>query len=536
MYDTLGDEAIVHICNEAELHAIVLAANKFELIHKLRAQLKTLKMIIVMDEEISDELKNEADADGLKILFLNQIEADGEKIEDFKPTPPKAEDVATICYTSGTTGRPKGALITHRSLVATISAARWLFGLNKLVPNPYPIGQFQCPGEVYLSYLPLPHILERAAFNTLVSLGFQLGFYQGDIAKLMDDLAELKPTAFATVPRLLNRIHDKVVAGVEGKSVLAQILFRHALSVKEHNYKTSGKLNHWLWDRIVFGAVREKLGGRCKVIVTGSAPLSPAVTQFIRMIMSCPVIEAYGLTETTALVTIGDPSDFQDKSLGTPSPAVEIKLVDVPDLGYTSADKPNPRGEIWVRGPAVFSGYYKNPEETAKSLKDGWLATGDIGMVDEKGRVYLIDRKKALFKLAQGEYISPEKIEAILTQNHLVAQAYVEGDSFQSYPVAVVVPDEETLMPWAKSKGIKGDFKTVCSSPQLKEQLLADFTALGHSGSALLKGFEIPRNIRIESTLFSVENDLITPTFKLKRPVAKKRYAEIVGKLYDDSK
>lgn len=201
-------------------------------------------------------------------------------------------------------------------------------------------------------------------------------------------------------------------------------------------------------------------------------------------------------------------------------------------MNYTTQDKPWPRGEIWIRGPSCFVGYYKDEEKTKQSLTaDGWVISGDIGEIDGQGRLRIIDRKKSLLKLAQGEYVSPEKVENTLAHNPLIAQAFVEGDSLKPYVIAVIVPDMETLEPWAKNQGIIVD--DAYNNPKLKEQLLKEIAHLGsHGGSNKLKGFEIPKDIHIEKIPFTVENGLLTPTYKIKREVARVQYRPVIQELY----
>lgn len=203
-------------------------------------------------------------------------------------------------------------------------------------------------------------------------------------------------------------------------------------------------------------------------------------------------------------------------------------------MGYTSKDKPFPRGEIWVRGNNIFSGYYKNKEETLNSLKDGWFITGDVGMFNEKGSITIIDRKKNIFKLSQGEYVAPEKVEAALSRKNLIAQAFVEGNSLKSFLVAIIVPDPETIRPLAQSLGLDtASIGEVCNDARVKKAILEEIESLGSKGSKELKGFEIPKVIHLEPELFSVESGILTPTFKLKRNEARKKYATIIDTLYN---
>jgi len=384
--------------------------------------------------------------------------------------------------------------------------------------------------SVHISYLPLAHIFERAIHQLMAFLGSRIGFYQGDTLKLFDDISELRPTFFVSVPRLFNRIYDKVWAGVKAKGGIASLLFKTAFNQKKAGL-ASGKISHWLWDFLVFKNVQKKLGGRVKFLFTGSAPISADVIDFLRICFSCDVIEGYGQTETTAGVTVTWSGETSSGHIGSPLPCCEVKLVDVPSMNYTSDDKPNPRGEICVRGNQIFSEYYKLPDKTAETKDaDGWCHSGDIGMWDERGRLVIIDRVKNIFKLAQGEYVAPEKIENVYTKHDLVAQAFVYGDSLQASVVGVIVPDEETFVPWAKQLGYEKPFAELCQDEELKKKFLSVLAAHGKSND--LKGFENIRALFLESTLFSVENDLFTPTFKLKRHDAMKKYRSQIDDMY----
>jgi long-chain acyl-CoA synthetase len=477
---------------------------------------------------------------GLEILYLGDLEASGRGVAaDFAPRPPSPEDLCTICYTSGTTGTPKGVMLSHRAILASASAAlRMLQAPQRLGKGP--LVPLQRGAEAYLSYLPLAHIFERVVMVAMITMGAKVGFYQGDVLKLMDDLAALRPTIFVSVPRLFNRVYDKVMAGVKEKGAVAQWLLAWAFDAKLEALRRDGLLTHWLYDRLVFSAIRERLGGRVKVMITGSAPLAGKVMDFLRVVFSCHVLEGYGMTETSAVSCLTCPGDLYCPQLGVPSPCVEAKLVDIPEMGYTTRDSPRPRGEIWIRGASCFSGYYRSPERTAEALTpDGWVVTGDVGEWDEAGRLLMIDRRKCLFKLAQGEYVSPERVEAVLARHPLVAQAFVEGNSLKASLVAVVVPDVPRLRAWYAqlSGGECGGMDLpalLARDPSIPALLARELgQALGSRGSGELKGFEVPRALHLEAEAFSVENGLLTPTFKLKRSVAKAKYAPVLSTLYE---
>jgi long-chain acyl-CoA synthetase len=253
---------------------------------------------------------------------------------------------------------------------------------------------------------------------------------------LLDDIEAFGPTVFAGVPRLYNRLFDKINAAMDSAGGLKKALFNRAYAAKSANLAATGQLTHALWDRLVFSKIAAKLGGRCRLMVTGSAPIAANVMAFLRVCFSCAVVEGYGQTEGAAAATTTLVSDqSQAGTVGVPLCCVEIKLVDVPEMGYTSKDVsngvPTPRGEIWVRGSAVFAGYYKDAERTKEALQDQWLLSGDIAMWTPDGQLKIVDRKKNIFKLAQGEYIAPEKIENIYGRAKYMAQIYVHGN----YPI-----------------------------------------------------------------------------------------------------
>ncbi|KAF9405360.1 hypothetical protein BGZ94_003623, partial [Podila epigama] len=419
-----------------------------------------------------------------------------------------------------------GALLTHKNIVATASSLKLLSKHQKFfIPS---------TADTHVSYLPLAHVFERLVQTIMIAGAARIGFYQGDTLKLLDDVAVLQPTIFVSVPRLFNRIYDKVLAGVKAKGGIAAFLFNRAYAAKKANLKR-GTVEHAFWDKLVFGAIRARLGGKVKHIVSGSAPISPDVMDFLRICFSADVYEGYGQTEQAAGLTISYRGDLTSGQVGPPQLCVEVKLRDIPAMNYTSQDKPFPRGEILLRGHSVFKGYYKAPKQTAETLDaDGWASTGDVGQWDAQGRLVVIDRVKNIFKLAQGEYIAPEKIEAVLAKHPLVAQIFVYGHSLKSTLVGLVVPDADALKVWAGENGL-GDksFEELCALPKVKETLLKDLSSFGRASD--LKGFEIVKNIHVISELFSIENDLLTPTFKIKRHQVKEKYDAQIERMYTET-
>ncbi|KAJ1555340.1 hypothetical protein HK096_003485 [Nowakowskiella sp. JEL0078] len=524
LYDTLGADSVEFIIKETELSLIVSTSDRakflLDLKEKSGSNIDSLNRIIVMDKATEVLISRGAKL-GVKITAFEEATEIG-KTNPVDIEPSKPEDIATICYTSGTTGPPKGVKLTHTNMIGFLASVIHLIKADRM----YKFSR----DDVYISYLPLAHVMERECFLVLMYHGARVGFYQGDTLKLLDDVAELKPTVFGSVPRLYNRIYDKVLAGVKAKGGIAQTLFEKAFAVKKAGL-AKGSLTHFLWDRLVFSTVRARLGGRVKMMLTGAAPLSGDVIDFLRICFSVEVYEGYGQTETAAALTISDRADYTGRG-GLPLACSEVKLVDVPSMNYTSKDQPFPRGEIMVRGSNVFIGYHNAPDKTALTFEDdGWIHTGDIGQFDSQGRLQIIDRLKNIFKLSQGEYIAPEKIENTLINHELVAQAFVYGDSLQSTIVAVIVPDEDTFVKWAnESYGVK-KFEEHAANPAVVKALLKQLDTFCRTCG--LKGFEIVKAIYIDTVQFSMENNLITPSFKLKRHEAKIYYSSAIKALYD---
>jgi long-chain acyl-CoA synthetase len=383
LYDTLGPDAIQYIVQSAETATIVATADKAEILVKNASILKHLKNIVVMNDA-SEELVSSAKAAGFNIYTMAQLEKTGKESPKERRVI-NADSIATICYTSGTTGLPKGVLLSHRNILSFVGGYMELAKKGE--------GYHFSSEDLVLSYLPLAHIFERVIQATMVYHCARIGFYQGDTLKLLDDVCELKPTVFASVPRLYNRIFDKIQAGVKAKGGVAAKLFYTALSAKKA-YLKKGYVAHPLYDAIVFSKVKARLGGRVRLLVSGAAPLSGEVIDFMRVCFGAHFQEGYGQSETAAVGSIQILSDLTSGHIGVPAPSCEIKLLDVPSMNYTSKDEPHPRGEILIRGACVFQGYYKAPEKTAETMHGDWIRTGDVGMWDSQGRLRIIDRVK----------------------------------------------------------------------------------------------------------------------------------------------
>ena len=548
LYDTLGDEAIAFILEQTGLKTVFTSAESVRKLAALKAleprQCARFSAIVQWEEAKRPEDVEAAARAGLTLLSLAEVEAAG-RAHPAPHAPPKPEDVAYICYTSGTTGMPKGVMITHRMQVCDSSGA-FTHNLDIL------------RSDSHLSYLPLAHVFERLVHCALYMAGASMGFYQGDTLKILDDIKALRPTVFCSVPRLYNRIYERITAGVEAKGGVARALFNRALEAKKANLNQSNVLTHALYDRLVFRALAERVGlDRVKIMLTGSAPIAPHVLEFLRVVFSVRVMEGYGQTECSAAATLTCWADQATKNhVGGPLAGNEVKLCSVPEMGYLvtdtvhdrqvdaatgavlqAGDKCFGRGEICYRGANVFKGYYKDKARTAEALdSDGWLHSGDIGIWDANGNLRIVDRKKNIFKLSQGEYVAAEKIEVQLAKSGFVSAIWVHGDSLHSFLVAVVVPNPERAAQWAKAAGKPGggaDLAALCADADFKAAVLADLGAVGKANK--LQGFELPKAVHLEATPWLPDGDarqLLTPTFKLKRVDAKKYYEKQIDAMY----
>ncbi|XP_055017246.1 long-chain-fatty-acid--CoA ligase 6 isoform X2 [Boleophthalmus pectinirostris] len=517
LYETLGQEAMVHILDLAEISLVICdreekAVSLLE--NKERGVIPKLSCLILFND-FSDAFLERAKKCDVEVLKYTQlIELGRENLRD--PVPPKPEDLAVVCFTSGTTGKPKGAMLTHGNIASNTSS------VIKILEGYFVIRQ----DDVSISYLPLAHMFERMIQVSMFCHGARVGFYQGDISLLMDDIKTLKPTFFPVVPRLLNRIYDKIQGSVT--SPLRRALLNYAVRKKLAELSSGIVSNNSLWDMLVFKKIQATLGGNLRFALTASAPISPTVLSFLRATLGCLIFEGYGQTECTAGCTFSMPGDWKAGHVGAPLPGSLVKVVDIPEMNYFAK---NGEGEICTRGPSVFKGYLKDPERTAEALdSDGWLHTGDVGQWLPNGTLRIIDRKKHIFKLSQGEYIAPEKIENVYMRSVPVLQVFVHGDSLESYLIGIVVPDPEVFVDWAKGRGFVGSYQELCQNPDVKNAVLEDMKAVGKEAG--LKSFEQVKDLYLHPEMFSIANGLLTPTLKSRRTDIRRIFQEQLSAMY----
>ncbi|SPO31184.1 related to Long-chain-fatty-acid--CoA ligase 6 [Ustilago trichophora] len=435
--------------------------------------------------------------------------------------PPKYDTIHSFCYTSGTTGNPKAAIITA--------------GMGGFVTTTMAFhkrGRF-----TVISYLPTAHIYARLCEIVVVRTGGRVGYFCGDTTRLLEDMAILKPEMFPSVPRVLNRIAALVQAQAAAPGLKGALL-RKALAAKIANHDRDGTLTHALYDRLIFSKVKAVLGGNVQYITSGSAPIRGDVLKLLRVVLSCDVREGYGQTENYGFCTVMSPDDTSLGSVGAVYPGMELKLRDVPDLGYTSDDKPFPRGEVLVKSQCTFPGYYKDEAKTKETLtEDGFLRTGDIGAIDEFNRLRIVDRVKSLLKLSQGEYVAIDNLSEFYGQNPLAAQLLVHGDSLRDHLVGISVPEPTTFAPFVSKllgRQIAAEdtaaLEEACKDEKVLAAYLDQYTKIAQNNK--LKGFEYIKGLYLTMEPFSVENGLLTPTFKVKRHEAVKHFKDQIEAMY----
>ncbi|KAJ1799457.1 medium-chain fatty acid-CoA ligase faa2 [Coemansia sp. RSA 2399] len=360
-----------------------------------------------------------------------------------------------------------------------------------------------------------------------------MGFYSGNVLNIAEDAQVLQPNTIIGVPRLFNRIYDRIAAATIHAPGLSGVIARKAIQQKLQRLENGQGFKHAFWDRVVCNKIRQFFGGRLEFIASGSAPIDAKVLNFLRVALAVTFVEGFGSTECNAAATASVPEETRAGHVGVPYPAIDIRLRDVPEMNYLATDRPCPRGEILVRGKNVFRGYYKDEERTKEALEGEWLVTGDIGQFDVDGNIRIIDRRKNILKLSQGEYVAVEYLETVYSRSQLIQNIFVHGDSLQSTLVSVVVPDPETFLPWARKIAGNADaaLEQLCKDEQVVGALLVELRKLGRATK--LQGFELIREIYCDPVPFDIEgNGLLTATFKLKRKNAREYYQGQIDAMY----
>ncbi|KAM7251098.1 hypothetical protein ACFE04_022981 [Oxalis oulophora] len=512
LYDSLGANAVEFIINHAEVSAAFVQENKIPAVLSCLPRCSNLKTIISFTN-ISSTQKQQAEDLGVSCFSWEEFMKLGR--QDCELPPKRKTNICTIMYTSGTTGEPKGVILSNRAVLAEV------LGIDRLL---FLVGTVAGEEDSYFSFLPLAHIYDQIIGMYCIYRGSAIGFWRGDIRYLIDDLQELKPTIFSGVPRVFERIFTGVTSKVSSGGTKLYYLENGVPQEKAAP----------LMDKLVFEKTKQALGGRIRILLSGAAPLPKHVEEFLRVTTCSTLSQGYGLTESCGgcFTSIGNVYPMIG-TVGVPMPSIEARLESVPEMGYDALSSV-PRGEICIRGITLFSGYYKRDDLTKEVLVDGWFHTGDIGELQPNGSMKIIDRKKNIFKLSQGEYVAVESLESTYSRCPLVTSIWVYGNSFESFLVAVVVPERKALEDWAASNNEEVDYKSLCGNPRARKYILDELNSTGQKNQ--IRGFEMLKAVYLDPMPFDIERDLVTPTFKLKRPQLLKYYKERIDELYQEAK
>lgn len=508
IYATSTGPQVAFIINDAGAETLVLSTPKqFKKVLEVIDQMPNLKTVVTFDA-----VDASAAPARIRVISFDELSAtgtvNGDAFLDEMVRAASPDDLATMIYTSGTTGDPKGVMLTHENLT---------FNLNANIER-LPIST----DDIALSYLPLSHVYERTVMNVFFFGGVSIYFAES-VDAIAKNLIEVKPTVMTSVPRIFEKILAKIDEEAEKAGGLRFYLYKWAMGVGREYARTKSRtgsvpsllaLQFDLATSIVLGKVKNKIAPRIRFFSSGGAALAEDVA-FAFAAMGLLILQGYGLTETSPVITSNTPDNNRYGTVGTALTGVEIRIAE--------------DGEILTRGPHVMRGYYNQPEKTAEVLKDGWFSTGDIGELDSDGFLRITDRKKDLFKTSGGKYIAPQPIENTLVGSPHISQAIVIGNS-RKFAAALIVPREESVKKFAKETGLTGEYAALLKDAKVVEFIQKEVNRL----TPHLAQWEQIKKVALLAHELTIETGELTPTLKVKRRVVDEKYKSVIDAIYSD--
>ncbi len=500
IYPTISEEDYAYILNHSEsIYCFVSDQEVYDKVMRIQAQTPLLKQVFSFNEI-------EGCSNWKSLLELGADTANQDVVEDRKNSVKPAE-LATIIYTSGTTGQPKGVMLSHDNIVSNL--------LNSAPRIPFEAGNSRA-----LSFLPVCHIFERFILYLYQCYGVSVYFGES-IEKVGDNIKEVQPNVMSAVPRLIEKVYDKIYAkGAELKGIKKALFFWAInLGLRYEPYGANGVWYEWQlkWARkLIFSKWKEGLGGELDLIVSGSAALQPRLARIFAA-AEIPIMEGYGLTETSPVITVNDMRNFLFRvgTVGKPIQHVEVKIAE--------------DGEILCKGSNVMMGYYKDAEKTAEAIQNGYFHTGDIGEFDADGFLKITDRKKEMFKTSGGKYIAPQLIENAMKQSRFIEQIMVIGDG-EKMPAAFIQPNFDFVREWAKLHQIilGTTTKELIENTQVLARIQEEITALNEKFGS----WERIKRFELTPEIWSIKDGHLTPTLKLRRKIILEKYQNLYAKIY----
>ena len=530
LYATLGQEAFKYICDQTKIKTILVSPDLVKLLceNKQKFKLEYLTNAILFDLttncDSKKELENLRKAGFTAYSFTEDFLKENKNVKNTDLLLSQPETIMTICYTSGTTGDPKGVMLSQKNMISVLETV--------IRDSSVPLDE----NGTHISFLPLAHIFERMVISGFMGVAAKVGFISGSVrTTLMEDMSILGPTLLFTVPRVLQTVRKKIFDGFDALGGWKRRLAYTAYYTKLENYKKYGIITHLIYDKLVFAKIRAMFGNKLKTVLCASAPMPKELADDFKVFLSIPIIEGLGMTELSGSAFCTNYHDLNNFTAGGVTSGVKMIIKSVPDLGYTIDDMIDgincPAGEICLKGPLIFNGYYKNDLENSKAFdEDGYFHTGDVGRIFPYygNGLKIVDRVKEIFKLSQGEYIIPAKLESVYVKSNFIQQIMIYGNSTMNNILAIICPDKQHCareLDITEEELIKDE-----ENPKLKKIILNDLDRLAIDAN--FNGLEKVKFILLTFEGFTIQNECMTPTMKIVRKKVEIRYKNRIEKLF----